>query len=402
MAIAIPSGTGVALSTLGNNTSSLVGVAISASLLPPAVNAGICWFYALLLYSNALEPVANPDRALDEQWTYENYLHNGTISLLLTVLNITCIWLAGFLMFTFKEVSPLTAKNTFWSRDVRAVRAINRQQKQYKGADARVLGEGLKAALEIQSAKSKNRSIRSKKGAGKGGMTGWKKAAKKLKLRHSNIFQQHNQQQQVPASIGVARSPMEGAFSSTASMIMRQNRGYHNYGAENYSTRLGFEDDSDGSEDGEEKKDGGGLDDGGGASGLMSLFQRPSATNVVGETITEESSVDDSVGDVELSETPIKEKPTTSSVRSTKEVSTSQRKKPKPNLKHIQDVRFFGLENMATLLFNEELDTSDEDEDELEGGGGHFRGGSQRFGGGGAFDGFDVDHDLVARTIRLA
>ena len=38
LAIALPSGIGVALSVLGNNTSSLVGVAISASLLPPAVN----------------------------------------------------------------------------------------------------------------------------------------------------------------------------------------------------------------------------------------------------------------------------------------------------------------------------------------------------------------------------
>ena len=35
IAVAIPSGCGVALSILGNNTSSLVGVAISASLLPP-------------------------------------------------------------------------------------------------------------------------------------------------------------------------------------------------------------------------------------------------------------------------------------------------------------------------------------------------------------------------------
>ena len=46
--VAIPSGIGVALSILGNNTSSLVGVAISASLLPPAVNTGILlaveWF----------------------------------------------------------------------------------------------------------------------------------------------------------------------------------------------------------------------------------------------------------------------------------------------------------------------------------------------------------------------
>ena len=33
--IAIPSGAGVALSVLGGNSASLVGVAISASLLPP-------------------------------------------------------------------------------------------------------------------------------------------------------------------------------------------------------------------------------------------------------------------------------------------------------------------------------------------------------------------------------
>jgi len=37
--IALPSGAGVALSVLGGNAGSLVGVAISASLLPPAVNA---------------------------------------------------------------------------------------------------------------------------------------------------------------------------------------------------------------------------------------------------------------------------------------------------------------------------------------------------------------------------
>jgi hypothetical protein len=37
--IALPSGAGVALSVLGSNTGFLVGVAISASLFPPAVNS---------------------------------------------------------------------------------------------------------------------------------------------------------------------------------------------------------------------------------------------------------------------------------------------------------------------------------------------------------------------------
>lgn len=41
--VAFFSGMGVAVSLLDEQTSSLVGVAISASLLPPAVNAGILW-----------------------------------------------------------------------------------------------------------------------------------------------------------------------------------------------------------------------------------------------------------------------------------------------------------------------------------------------------------------------
>lgn len=41
--VALPSGVGVALAISGRNTSSLVGVAISASLLPPCVNAGLLW-----------------------------------------------------------------------------------------------------------------------------------------------------------------------------------------------------------------------------------------------------------------------------------------------------------------------------------------------------------------------
>ena len=49
--VAIPSGVAVALSTLGKNSSGMVGVAISLSLLPPAVNAAMCWTYELMLLS---------------------------------------------------------------------------------------------------------------------------------------------------------------------------------------------------------------------------------------------------------------------------------------------------------------------------------------------------------------
>ena len=47
--IATPSGAGVALSVLGGNAGSLVGVAISASLLPPAVNCGLFWAMSIVI-----------------------------------------------------------------------------------------------------------------------------------------------------------------------------------------------------------------------------------------------------------------------------------------------------------------------------------------------------------------
>jgi len=47
--IALPSGAGVALAILAGNTESLVGVAISAALLEPAVNA-VRFYNALCNY----------------------------------------------------------------------------------------------------------------------------------------------------------------------------------------------------------------------------------------------------------------------------------------------------------------------------------------------------------------
>lgn len=49
MLVALPSGAGVAMSIVGGNISCLVGVAISASLLPPSVNCVRmkCYYYAV-------------------------------------------------------------------------------------------------------------------------------------------------------------------------------------------------------------------------------------------------------------------------------------------------------------------------------------------------------------------
>lgn len=98
--IAFVSGLGVAVSILDDQTASLVGVAISASLLPPAVNAGLLWVSYMFADKDAKQ---NPDE----------YSVDGAVSLLVTVSNVLLIWLSGMLMFRMKEVLPIR-KRVFW------------------------------------------------------------------------------------------------------------------------------------------------------------------------------------------------------------------------------------------------------------------------------------------------
>lgn len=145
IAIAIPSGMGVCLSILGGNTSSLVGVAISASLLPPAVNAGVCFMQALLLRSGAVSTFGDYDAG--------DFARIAGISFALTVLNIICIWLSGIVMFEIKEVAPTKSKGAFWDRDIKVARELNRESKagdKPPPVNPGTLAAGLKKALSKQ------------------------------------------------------------------------------------------------------------------------------------------------------------------------------------------------------------------------------------------------------------
>ena len=107
--VALTSGFGVALSVLGNNTSCMVGVAISASLLPPAVNCGMMLFYGAMEYDAVMR---------------RQRLAEGLTSLTLTLVNILFIFIAGNIMFFVKEVAPIKGKTNFWSYDVQAARNV--------------------------------------------------------------------------------------------------------------------------------------------------------------------------------------------------------------------------------------------------------------------------------------
>ena len=63
--IAVPSGFAVVLAiTSGGSQNALTGVAIAAALLPPGVNAGLCW--ALAFWWQTIDPQANWWRDLGE------------------------------------------------------------------------------------------------------------------------------------------------------------------------------------------------------------------------------------------------------------------------------------------------------------------------------------------------
>lgn len=143
--IAIPSGAGVALSVLGGNAGSLVGVAISASLLPPAVNCGL--FIAISIISavsqdgNYLIGYELDDGALRSNGSNSliytpSYSENlaleaaylGIVSFLLTIVNIICIIITGILLLKLKEVTPDKIPqtfSTFWKEDIKVHRSYN-------------------------------------------------------------------------------------------------------------------------------------------------------------------------------------------------------------------------------------------------------------------------------------
>ena len=118
-----------------SRTSRSPGVAISASLLPPAVNTGLYWAMAMLsssfgdsVHNNGTETLdhiqdgalltaadcycdLSHDRVQDFKFEYAEYgdiplelFWRGMISLTLTCLNILCIVMVGTLMLLLKQV----------------------------------------------------------------------------------------------------------------------------------------------------------------------------------------------------------------------------------------------------------------------------------------------------------
>jgi uncharacterized hydrophobic protein (TIGR00271 family) len=120
--VAFFSGLGVAVSLLDDQTNSLVGVAISASLLPPAVNAGILWVAYAFVRGGVLVSALDTYNIEEEEYGHKDYRQMGLYSLFVTLANILLIWISGMLMFRMKEVLPIK-KKIFWE-DITIARKI--------------------------------------------------------------------------------------------------------------------------------------------------------------------------------------------------------------------------------------------------------------------------------------
>ncbi|XP_069687902.1 uncharacterized protein [Periplaneta americana] len=139
---ALPSGTGVALALLQGSAGPLIGVAISASLLPPAVNCGIMWGMAciVLIYGDIKIPYLKGENytlpsAYKTVYTSKDRYPSelaimGIISFCLTLINICCIFITAVVVLKIKEVAaPYTSSpdlRRFWEHDIRVARDTNR------------------------------------------------------------------------------------------------------------------------------------------------------------------------------------------------------------------------------------------------------------------------------------
>merc|ERR1712154_284262 len=95
-AIAFPSGLGVALGVSSYTISALIGVAISAALLPPIVNSGVCLGASFIMY---FVP-SQPDDIIVTHW-----VKTGVISMGLFILNWIILYCSALLMFRIKRLN---------------------------------------------------------------------------------------------------------------------------------------------------------------------------------------------------------------------------------------------------------------------------------------------------------
>lgn len=131
--VAIPSGIAVAIGILGENFGSLAGVAISASLLPPAVNSGLMFALAVIYKMFEADPLRFNNLIATTHYSNHQSVElavMGLISMCVTLTNVICIYAMAVLFLKIKEVAgpslPESKYRQFWRHDIKIARDYNR------------------------------------------------------------------------------------------------------------------------------------------------------------------------------------------------------------------------------------------------------------------------------------
>jgi uncharacterized hydrophobic protein (TIGR00341 family) len=109
--IAIPCGAGAALSVTQGGSLTIIGIAISAALLPPVVNSGMNVTYGLLALFVDDIPAKNG-------WIW---LSVAMYSFLLFVVNLVFIYITGIVFFKIKKIGPMDSQKKKKLQDYDAV-----------------------------------------------------------------------------------------------------------------------------------------------------------------------------------------------------------------------------------------------------------------------------------------
>ncbi|XP_065567624.1 uncharacterized protein LOC136031780 [Artemia franciscana] len=104
--VGVPSGVGVGLSVLGKHIGPLVGVIISASLLPPVANAGILFALSAVKYLSRSEDLPFGYQPIYYESISKEAACLGAVSLCLSLISILCIFAMGLLVLKIKDVVP--------------------------------------------------------------------------------------------------------------------------------------------------------------------------------------------------------------------------------------------------------------------------------------------------------
>eukprot|EP01121_Diplochlamys_sp_Union-15-3_P010971 TRINITY_DN3143_c0_g1_i2.p1 TRINITY_DN3143_c0_g1~~TRINITY_DN3143_c0_g1_i2.p1 ORF type:complete len:233 (-),score=45.61 TRINITY_DN3143_c0_g1_i2:37-657(-) len=112
IAIAIPSGVGVALAITGGGANALVGIAISASLLPPVVNSGINLVYGVMaMFMHFDEGNAGSPRTKEKG---KEWLQISMYAFILFAINFVLIYVTALIMFKIKRLTPSQRRSKRW------------------------------------------------------------------------------------------------------------------------------------------------------------------------------------------------------------------------------------------------------------------------------------------------